>query len=297
MFLPTYAVLQAHPRFSAEPFSLGVASGDPWPGSVVLWTRLAPDPLHGGEMSSESVPVRWRVASDERMTRIVRQGATVAEAAWAHSVHVEVGGLDPDRWYWYQFDVGTAPNRILSPVGRTRTAPAPSAKPDRFAFAFVSCQKYESGHYTALQHLCIEDLSLVLHLGDYIYEKGPASGVREMPFETCVTLEQYRTRYAYYKLDPILQAAHHKFPWAVVPDDHEVSNNYAGLIPAKEKEVPGFERRRAAAYKAYYEHMPLRAVARPNEAYATLYRTLPIGRLARIHMLGHASASHRPTVR
>lgn len=277
--------LWATPRFEVNPFQLGLASGDPWPDSVVLWTRLAPQPLDGGGMPPEDVQVRWRIAADEQMARVVREGIATASPDWAHSVHVEVHGLQPDRWYWYQFDVGKGTSSIASPVGRTKTAPAAHAQPDRFPFAFVSCQKYESGYYTAIEHLCEEDLSLVIHLGDYIYEKGPTKGVREMPLATSITLEDYRTRHALYKMDPVLQRSHAQFPWAVVSDDHEVSNNYAGLIPEKKSQEQGFVERRAAAYKAYYEHMPLRASVQPHDAYMTLYRTLRIGTLADLHML------------
>ena len=278
--------LLGSPHFAGDPFRLGVASGDPWPDGVVLWTRLAPDPLAGGGMPAGNVTVRWRVAEDERMSHIVREGTAVASAEWAHSVHAEVHGLEPARWYWYQFEVGTGAGRARSPVARTRTAPARGSNPERFPFAFISCQKYESGHYTALERLCEEDLELVIHVGDYIYETGPhAGGVREMPLPTSITLEQYRARYAFYKMDPTLQKVHHSFPWVLTPDDHEVSNNYAGLIPAKESEVPGFTERRAAAYRAYYEHMPLRSTAKPHGPYIQLYRTLPVGQLAELHVL------------
>jgi alkaline phosphatase D len=276
----------ATPKFKTDPFQLGVASGDPWPDSVVLWTRLAPDPLDGGGMPKEDVEVRWRISNDERMLDIVRQGTTTANPEWAHSIHVEVHGLLPDRWYWYQFDVGAGPARIASPLGRTKTAPASTSRPEKFPFAFVSCQKYESGYYTAIDHLCDEDISLLIHLGDYIYEKGPdTKGVRPMPIPTSVTLEGYRNRYAYYKMDPSLKKLHAQFPLAAVSDDHEVSNNYAGLIPEKPLQLPGFEKRRAAAYRAYYEHMPFRVSVRPHDAYMTMYRTLRVGRLADIHML------------
>jgi len=237
------------------------------------------------EMPHAAIPVRWRVAHDEKMTRIVREGTTLAEPEWAHSVHLEVRGLAPDRWYWYQFDVGGPHTRALSPVGRTKTAPAFSSHPARFAFAFVSCQKYESGFYTAIDHLCEEDLSLVIHVGDYIYEKGPAKAIREMPLKTAVTLEDYRARYAFYKADLSLQEVHRRFPFIVTPDDHEVANNYAALIPEKEKDIPGFEKRRAGAYQAYYEHMPLRSSARPRGVYMQFCRTLPIGRLADFYVL------------
>ncbi len=272
--------LVAQPDFRDDPFALGVASGDPWPDSVVLWTRLVRDePLHA------AIPVHWRVARDEKMTSIVREGTEIAAPDWAHSVHAEVRGLEPEQWYWYQFDVGTGASRVLSPVGRTRTAPAPASRPARLDFAFVSCQEYESGYYTALDHLCREDLSLVIHLGDYIYEKGPRKGVRDMPLPTAMTLDDYRARYALYKKDPSLRELHRRFPFVVTPDDHEVSNNYAGLIPEKETQAPGFEHRRTAAYRAYYEHMPLRATARPHGIHIGLYRRLAFGRLADFYVL------------
>jgi alkaline phosphatase D len=235
-------------------------------------------------MPKEDVLVRWRVAADERMSKIVREGNTTANPEWAHSVHVKVPGLQPDRWYWYQFDVGTGTGRMVSPIGRTKTAPAASSHPERFPFAFVSCQKYESGYYTAIDHLCEEDISLLIHLGDYIYEKGPKNGVRPMPIPTSVTLQDYRNRYAYYKMDPSLKRLHAQFPLAAVSDDHEVSNNYAGFIPEKESQVPGFHQRRAAAYRAYFEHMPFRISVQPHDAYMTMYRTLRLGGLADIHM-------------
>lgn len=277
--------LWATPQFKTNPFQLGVASGDPWPDSVVLWTRLAPDPVNGGGMPHEDVLVRWRIATDERMSTIVQKGTVATNPEWAHSAHVEVYGLQPGRWYWYQFDVGTGTHRVASEIGRTKTAPAANSLPSDFPFAFVSCQKYESGYYTAIDHLCNEDISLLIHLGDYIYEKGPTKAVRDMPIPTSVTLESYRNRYAYYKMDRSLKRLHAQFPFAAVADDHEVANNYAGLIPEKESQLPGFAERRAAGYRAYYEHMPFRLAVKPHNAYMTMYRTLRVGNLADIHML------------
>ncbi|MGY8718682.1 MAG: alkaline phosphatase D family protein, partial [Verrucomicrobiia bacterium] len=130
-----------NPKFSAYPFSLGVASGDPLPDGVVLWTRLAPRPLEtGGGMGADPIVVSWQIAEDETMSRVVQSGTATARADWSHSVHVEVNGLRPDRWYWYQFKTGGE----VSAVGRTRTTPLPTALPDRMRFAFVSCQHYEA---------------------------------------------------------------------------------------------------------------------------------------------------------
>jgi len=278
------AVLAA-PKFSAYPFSLGVASGDPLPDGVVLWTRLAPRPLEpGGGMGTEPVEVSWQIADDEAMTRVVQQGTATANAAWAHSVHIEVEGLRPDRWYWYRFKAGGE----VSPIGRTRTMPPAGAAGGRLRFAFASCQKYEVGYYTAYEHMAREDLDLVVHLGDYIYEKGDDdTAVRRHNTPEIFTLDDYRARYAVYKSDPALQAAHAMAPWIVTWDDHEVSNNYANSIPEFPEKISteAFMRRRAAGYQAYFEHMPLRRSALPSGPDMLLYRRLEFGRLASFHVL------------
>ncbi|MBE9051410.1 alkaline phosphatase [Nostocales cyanobacterium LEGE 11386] len=272
----------ANPRFSGYPFSLGVASGDPLPDSVVIWTRLAPNPLFGGGMPQNNVPVRWRVALDENMRRVVRRGTALATPELAHSVHVDVRGLDPDRWYWYQFQVG----REVSPIGRTRTAPAFFGSISQLNFAFVSCQDWQNGFYTAFRHLAEENLDLVVHLGDYIYEGGPRSGApRQHNGPEIITLNDYRNRHALYKTDSNLQAAHAAFPWIVTWDDHEVDNNYANLIPEDDQTLEAFTKRRAKAYQAYYEHMPLRRSSLPNGPDMLLYRRFTFGNLAEFNVL------------
>ena len=153
------------PRFADYPFKLNVASGDPEPDGVVLWTRLAPKPLEGGGMPAEPVRTRWEVATDEAFTNVVRQGTALALPQLGHSVHVEVTGLKPHHWYFYRFHAGNE----TSPVGRTRTAPATDAMPERTRFAFTSCQHYESGYFNGYPHMAKEDLDLIVHLGDYIY--------------------------------------------------------------------------------------------------------------------------------
>jgi alkaline phosphatase D len=267
------------PRLNNDPFTLGVASGSPLPDSVVLWTRLAPDPLHGGGLAPARINVQWEVAADENFQKIVRRGITAGEPQYAHSVHVEVDGLDPDRWYWYRFMVGAA----VSPVGRTRTAPAPGTL-GAWRFAFASCQQYEQGYYAAHRHMADEDLDLVVFLGDYIYESSWGKNhVRKHEASQPFTLEQYRNRYARYKSDPDLQRCHARFPWIVTWDDHEVSNDYAN--DRSEKLEPNFLARRAAAYQAYYEHMPLRASHRPQGAQMRLYDHYDFGHLARFYLL------------
>ncbi len=269
-------------NFNDDPFTLGIASGDPWPDGVVLWTRLAPDPLNGGGIPNKIVPVKWEVAADEQMQKIVAKGTSLARPEMGHSVHVEVDGLQPSRWYWYRFTVDAG----SSPVGRTRTAPALNASNDRLSFAFVSCQHYEVGYFTAYKHLAQDDLDLVLHLGDYIYEYGITEGrPRSHNSPEIKTIEDYRNRYALYKSDPLLQQAHAQFPWAVVWDDHEVDNNYAGLTPEDKQTPEEFARRRAIGYQAYYEHMPLRRTVLQRGHNVRIYRQLPYGKLANFTML------------
>ncbi len=277
----------ARPTFSAYPFSLGVASGDPLPDGVVLWTRLAPKPLEpDGGMGVEPIEVSWQVATDEAMTRVVRRGIAIARPEWAHSVHVDVDGLEAGRWYWYRFKAGDE----VSPVGRTRTAPPRAARLARARFAFVSCQRYEDGYFTAFSHLAREDVDLVLHLGDYIYEGSARKRdvpARSFPAHDCATLDDYRRRYAIYKSDPALQAAHAAAPWIVTWDDHEVSNDYANDHDEHPDRFPreAFLQRRAAAYQAYYEHQPLRTTNLPHGPDMLLYRRVEFGRLLSFHVL------------
>lgn len=274
----------AQPKFSAYPFTLGVASGDPLPDGVILWTRLAPDPINGGGMSDEAVLVRWLVAADPKMKKVVRKGFAVASPDLAHSVHVDVQGLEPDRVYYYQFKVGNE----ISPLGRTRTAPALGTSVKELNFAFASCQEYQSGFYTAYKFMAEEDLNFVVHLGDYIYEGGiNTTRVRQHNSPEIITLEDYRNRHALYKTDPDLQAAHAAFPWIVTWDDHEVDNNWAGFIPEdpERQSLEQFRQRRRDAFQAYYEHMPLRARSFPTGDYLRLYRRFTFGDLAQFHVL------------
>jgi len=269
-------------RFAKDPFTLGIASGDPTPDGVVLWTRLAPDPINGGGMPENSARVKWEVSSDDRMQRVVASGTVLARPEGAHTVHVDVAGLRPARTYWYRFTVDDG----SSPIGRTRTAPVAGANNASLDFAFASCQHYETGHYTAYQHLAEEDLDLVLHLGDYIYEGGPSNDrVRRHNGPEIKTLDDYRNRYALYKSDPMLMKAHSLFPWAVVWDDHEVDNNYAGIIPEDMAPIEEFTKRRNAAYQAYYEHMPLRRSVLIGRGGMRIYRRLNFGALANFYML------------
>lgn len=270
----------AQPRFSAYPFTLGVASGSPRADGIVLWTRLAPEPLAGGGMPSTSVELNWELARDESFRNIVRTGTATATPELGHSVHVEVTDLEPAHWYWYRFTAGDA----VSPAGRTRTAPAPDVALERLRFAFASCQQYEQGYYAAHRHLAAEDLDLIVFLGDYIYESSwGRNHVRKHDSGEPYTLSEYRNRYALYKSDPDLRHSHAVAPWIVTWDDHEVDNDYAN--DQSEDLDPEFLTRRAAAYQAYYEHMPLARRALPHGPDAQLYDSFAFGDLATFFVL------------
>jgi alkaline phosphatase D len=274
---PAITSIAARTAIDVPRFDLGVASGHPTGSSVVLWTRLV------GADLPERVEVRWEVAHDESFQRPAARGVETAEAAWGHSVHAEPTGLEPGRAYWYRFNaLGDR-----STAGRTRTAPAAHTSA-RLRFAIASCQKYDSGHYAAWRDVAESDLDLVMFLGDYIYETSSRpDALRRHETGYVKTLEGYRARYATYKHDPLLQAAHASCPWLLVWDDHEVDNDYAGLHGKGQQ--PDFAAQRAAAYQAYWEHMPFPKAARPrlDVAGASMRITsrLDWGRLARIHCL------------
>lgn len=278
----TSAVAQT--RLADNPFRVGIASGEPLPDGVVLWTRLVTDPqAMGGGMDPAPVEVGWEVAEDEGLRRIVQRGRALAVAEAGHSVHVEVQGLRPDRRYFYRFTAGGH----ASAVGRTRTAPTPGARIDRLRIAYGSCQKWESGYFPAHAHLAAEDPDLVLFLGDYIYERAASTKevVRPHPPVEASDLASYRQRYAWYKADADLQAAHAAAPWLMMWDDHEVSNDYGDDQDRSNPPPAQFLLRRAAAYQAYFENMPLRRTARPVGPNMRLYRTLDWGQLARLAVI------------
>ncbi len=269
------------PRFTSDPFTLGVASGWPTPSGVSLWTRLAPDPwATDGGMDPTPVRVAVEVAEDEDFHRIVATGATVAVAELAHSVHLDVDGLRPGRWYFYRFHAGGA----TSAVGRTRTADAPGAVVQRVRFAIGSCQHLEGGWYTAHRHLADEDLDLMVFLGDYIYEHGAGlNPERRYTGIEVFTLPEYRIRHAETKADPDLQRLHGLIPWLVAWDDHEVDNDWAA--EQSEDLEADFLDRRDAAFQAFYEHMPIPRWLSPGPSDLRLYSQAVFGDLARFHLL------------
>ncbi len=276
----------AQPVFTKYPFSLGVASGDPWPDSVVLWTRLAPEPLDGGGMPTANVEVSWQVSADRTFRTIVRSGVAIARPELGHSVHVEATGLEPGREYFYRFRCGGE----TSQIGRTVTAPAAGAPVDQLRFGVCGCGHFESGYFTAYGRLAEEQFDFVFHTGDYIYEgRGDANrnpnNVRQHLGQEIYTLVDYRNRYAQYKSDPDLLAAHLSAPFIMTWDDHEVDNDYAGDRDERDTPPEVFLLRRAAAYQAYYESMPLRASTLPSGSNLPLYRRLLFGTLIDLNVL------------
>ena len=267
-----------------DPFPLGVASGEPQSDSVVLWTRLAPRPLQAdGGMPQVAVPVRWEVAAAARFTQVVRQGVIAAEPAVAHSVHVLVEGLAAGRTYHYRFEAGGQ----RSPVGRTRTAPDPAEPVRQLRMALASCQHYEHGYFTAHREIANSDVDLVLFVGDYIYttETPHHAKVRTHPHEMDPdpagrTLADYRIHHASYKLDDDLRASHAAHPWLMVWDDHEVMPDYTGDTAPGVDDQRAFIAARAAAYKAYFEHMPVSPRRVPFEASMPMQGRYRWGQLA-----------------
>lgn len=293
---PALASARSRPHVP-YPFLLGVASGEPRPGGVVLWTRLASEPLAedgSGGMAPRDVVVSWQVAEDERMQRVVRSGAVRTGPDLGHSVHLDVNGLRPAREYWYRFRVGPH----VSPVGRTRTAPNPATRLTAMTFAFASCQSFGQGWFTPYEHMVADDPDLVLFLGDYIYCQpagpvaypgNPVDSRVLAPPRRCETLGDFRARYATYHTDPHLQEAHRLLPWSVTIDDNEIQNDFwADPDPAAVE-------RAGAGYQAFWENMPLSAAQRPRGASLPgSYRRLDYGDLATFHMIDSRQYRTKP---
>ncbi len=284
------AILRGQPgdAQASDLFSLGVASGDPTADSVVLWTRLAPDPLNGGGMPRLPVPVKFRIARDPGLAQVAHAGYTVALAEAGHAVHVTVQNLEPNAWYWYQFEALGARSR----VGRTRTFPAWHQHVPRMRFALASCQNFEAGYFVAYRDMREQELDFVVHVGDYIYESGasgsPILAGRVHTGGEIFSLDDYRNRYALYRLDPDLQDLHASLPVLCTWDDHEVDNNYAGLIAEEGAPLVGedFVQRRRNAYEVYRESMALRPKNRlPMPRGMRIYRELEFGSLASFYLL------------
>ena len=282
----------AQPIFQAYPFQLGIASGEPSADGFVIWTRLAPEPFEiGYGMPPAAVEVEWQVAKDGRFAEVVAKGTALARPELGHAVHVEVGGLEPNRPYFYRFFAG----RERSPTGRSRTTPAIGQPIDKVRFAVAGCQHYESGYYTAHKYLAQEQADFVFCYGDYIYEgrgnrvwnsrNGPIVNARQHFGQEIYTISDYRRRYAQYKMDTDLQAAHASAPWFVTWDDHEIDNNWVTGEDQDGTPKYAFRLRQQMAMQAYYEHMPLRMSSMPMGARMQLYRQAQFGDLMDLNLL------------
>lgn len=272
------------PAFTSTPFTLGVASGDPLPDAVVLWTMLRPD--DGDELPDADIDVEWEIGRDEDLTDIVASGTASAVAALGHSVHVDATGLEPDTGYFFRFRVGDHE----TPAARTRTFAEAGTTPERFRFAFSSCQNWEQGYYAAYRDVVEQgEIDAFVFLGDYIYEYATGGYADERGRQTgqefeCETVEQYRARYGLYRSDPLLQDAHARVPWIITWDDHEVDNDYADDVSEDDAPTGAFLERRAAAYQVWYEFMPVR-VEPPTGPDLPIYRSFAHGDLVRFHVL------------
>jgi alkaline phosphatase D len=269
------AKLFGFPSLPSTPFTNGVASGDPTPEAVVIWTRLAPDPLDFHSMPDVDYPVSWEMATDLGFSDVVATGNAISTPDLGHSVKVDVTGLDPDSWYYYRFSAGG----FDSIVGRTRTLPPAACTPDQLRFGFASCQSFPSGFYAPHDHLADEELDLVFFLGDFIYEGGGNGVGRAHVGPEIMTLDQYRNRYGQYRSDVQLQASQAAFPWVIIWDDHEVENNYAGIFDENGTDPATFLVRRANAYQAWWESQPVR-LPPPVGPDLTIYRDMQWGELA-----------------
>ena len=268
-------------RGADDPFTLGVASGWPRPDGAVIWTRLAPRPMQAdGGVDPIALAVRWEVI-EEGSPRPIQSGVVLAQPEWAHSVRVEIQGLQPHRIYRYQFSSGDA----RSASGRFRTAPAPG-RSEPLRLVFTSCQQYEQGFFSAWRHAAAESPDLVVFLGDYIYESSwGRNHVRKHDPGVPQTLEDYRRRHALYRGDRDLQAAHAACAWLPTWDDHEVDNDYAAELSQRGDPPERFLARRAAAYRAYFEHMPLPWSMAPQGPAMRIYGHLDWGTMARLHLV------------
>jgi alkaline phosphatase D len=287
--LPATSIVWAQQKFSKNPFSLGVASGSATHDSVVLWTRLYDQGVFGSNIPNEMIPVKWEISRDESFTQIVQDGVSQATPELAHSVHVELSGLPNNQWFFDRFKVG----EFTSSIGKTRTFAISGSSSQTLKIAFASCQHYELGYFNSYPHLVAEKPDLLLFLGDYIYEYAPGkTGVRTVDGGWCISLSDYRKRYATYKQEKELQDIHASCPWLVTWDDHEVQNDYAGTQEGSVGPSTNFLKRRAAAYQAYYEHMPLRAsvltqgvAGLDKGAEMRIYESYKFGNLLSITML------------
>jgi len=263
--------VNAQPRLLSNPFQLGIASGDVTADSVILWTRLSPDPQHeSGGMGEDVIPVAWRIANDPSMRNVIQQGEQFAQPSLAHSVHIDVQGLQAGKEYWYQFVAGGH----ASGIGRTKTLPAGNGASARFIT--TSCQNFTHGYFVAYRHMVDDAPDFVIHLGDYIYDTSFGETFRKHESEAAPqSLLDFRRRHALYKSDLDLQHAHAQLPFFTVIDNHD----------AIEDDDPSLYSMRAAAYQAWYEHMPVRGFNLKSPNQFDLSRVIQLGSLMQLSLL------------
>lgn len=268
-------------------FEHGVASGDPLQDRVILWTRLTPSD------SSARLQVTWEIALDQQFKQIIKTDKVTTSASQDFTVKVDAIGLKPNQSYFYRFVFGDK----ISPVGQTKTLPTSTSK---VSFAVCSCSNYPAGYFYVYREMAKQNVDVVIHLGDYIYEYGadgyatedaaklgrtlPANNDKEI-----IKLDDYRKRYALYRKDKDLQALHHRHPFIVIWDDHELANdawregaeNHTEET-ANAKNEGKFSERKLAALQAYFEWMPIRPI---DDQHIKIYRQFDFGNLVQLTML------------
>lgn len=295
VLMPTTPALAGRmTRSSGSVFRLGVASGDPLPDSVILWTRLAPKPLElDGGMGKATAKVEWEIARDEKFSKIAARGAVQATPKYGHSVHIDIRGLTPDSWYYYRFKHG----REISPVGRTRTTPELGAAMSSLVVGQTSCANWQSGYYQLYADLAAQEPDYWLALGDYIYEygnkgylrTGQTKPTRSIPWSgEPFTLGEYRRQYGLYRRAQSLQDLHATAPYSVIWDDHEVDNNFTADKSGGDGQADKgrFLARRAAGFQAFWENHAIRVpTPAPNPSKMDIYRRVDWGSLASFLLL------------
>ncbi|MEK7255988.1 MAG: alkaline phosphatase D family protein [Bacteroidota bacterium] len=288
---PFHPELQALFDERLQPFYFGVASGDPLPDGVVIWTKIA-------LQTAEPQQVEWQVATDTALQNVVQSGTVRTDTASAFTVKIDVKNLQPGTTYFYRFKHQS----VFSPIGRTKTAVSGDARLLRLAV--VSCSDFQSGFYNAYEHIARRnDLDAVVHLGDYIYEYGPWRSSRRrmkrsslrlhLPAKELVVLKDYRTRYGQYRLDPQLMECHRLHPFIVIWDDHETANNANATGASNHDPGDGdWEKRKATARQAYFEWLPIR-----DNPERSIIRQFSFGNLAELWMLDERLEARSPQVK
>ena len=274
-------------QLASTPFLHGVASGDPLGKAVIIWTRVSVD-------TQSTATVKWSIAKDKEFKEILQSDYLTTDASKDFTVKVDVQKLKSNTYYYYKFELGD----YSSLIGRTKTTPLGDKEATKVRLAVVSCSNFEAGYFNSYAKLAEKpNIDAVLHLGDYIYEYGPGTygdttiSRKHLPAKEIITLDDYRTRYAQYRTDQMLQRAHQVHPFITIWDDHEIMNNAYMEGGQNHNEGEGdFSDRKSVAKQVYYEWMPIRDSK-------TLYRKFTFGDITSLLMLDERLAGRTEPVK